>query len=134
MEKSGGEETAWRRNRHRASRWAAAPRHRAGSPRCRPTQLHRREALLAAVAEMHRPSQPPPQRRSAPGAVAGSLCASPGLAQGLHFRRNSGENFVSASYREVKFRYFSLNFVSKFKNSKKIVKKYDKKLGAFLSE
>ena len=50
------------------------------------------------------------------------------------FRQNSGENFVSASYREVKYRYFLVNFVSKFKNSKKIVKKYDKKLGAFLSE
>ena len=35
--------------------------------------------------------------------------ASPGTAsaQGLPFRRNFGENFVSASSREVKFRYFS---------------------------
>ena len=44
------------------------------------------------------------------------------------FRRNSGKNFVSASYREEKFRYFSVNFVSKFKNSKQIVKKYEKNM------
>ena len=49
--------------------------------------------------------------------------------QGLPFRRNFGENFVSASSREVKFRYFSPFFVLKFKNSKIFIKnleKYDK--------
>ena len=44
------------------------------------------------------------------------------------FRRNSGKNSVSASYREEKFRYFSVNFVSKFKNSKKFVKKNEKNM------
>jgi len=67
-------------------------------------------------------------------ACKGDIDLHPRFPFSARFRRNSGKNFVSASYREEKFRYFSVNFVSKFKNSKKFVKKYDKKLGAFLSE
>ena len=38
------------------------------------------------------------------------------------FRRNFGVFFVFASYREVKFRYFSPFFVFKFKNLKIFIK------------
>ena len=39
----------------------------------------------------------------------------PGLTISAKFRRNFGNFFVSASYRDPKFRYFSIYFVSKFK-------------------
>ena len=47
----------------------------------------------------------------------------PGLTFSVEFRRNFGIFFVFAIHREKKFRYFSVYFVSKFKNSKKYVKK-----------
>ena len=40
---------------------------------------------------------------------------SPGLTISAKFRRNFGNFFVSASYRDSKFRYFSVYFVFKFK-------------------
>ena len=40
----------------------------------------------------------------------------------IGFRRNFGVFFVFASYREEKFRYFSVFFVFKFKNSKIFIK------------
>ena len=46
-----------------------------------------------------------------------------GLTFSVEFRRNFGIFFVFAIHREKKFRYFSVYFVSKFKNSKKFVKK-----------
>ena len=55
-------------------------------------------------------------------------------AQGLIFRWNFAEIpvfFVFAVNRKKKFRYFSVYFISKFKKSKKIVKKYDKKTRCF---
>ena len=55
----------------------------------------------------------------------------------VEFHRNFGVFFVFASYREEKFRYFSVFFVFKFKNSKIFIKnskKYDKKLGVLLSK
>ena len=49
-----------------------------------------------------------------------------GLGSGFNFsvgfRRNFGVFFVFASYREEKFRYFSVFFVFKFKNSKIFIK------------
>ena len=39
----------------------------------------------------------------------------PGLTISAKFRRNFGKFSVSASYRDPKFRYFSVYFVSKFK-------------------
>jgi len=39
----------------------------------------------------------------------------PGLTISAKFRRNFGNFFVSASYRDSKFRYFSVYFVFKFK-------------------
>ena len=39
----------------------------------------------------------------------------PGLTISAKFRRNFGKFFVSASYRDSKFRYFSVYFVFKFK-------------------
>ena len=39
----------------------------------------------------------------------------PGLTISAKFRRNFGKFFVSASYRDPKFRYFSVYFVFKFK-------------------
>ena len=61
----------------------------------------------------------------------------PGASRVQFFGRNFGIFFVFASYREVKFRYFSVFFVFKFKNSKIFIKnskKYDKKLGVLLSK
>ena len=49
----------------------------------------------------------------------------------------TGKFSVSASSREMEFRYFSPFSVFKFKNSKIVVKnweKYDKKLGVLLSK
>ena len=43
---------------------------------------------------------------------SGELLA--GLTISAKFRRNFGKFFVSASYRDPKFRYFSIYFVSKF--------------------
>jgi hypothetical protein len=39
----------------------------------------------------------------------------PGLTISAKFRRNFGKFFVSASYRDPKFRYFSVYFIFKFK-------------------
>ena len=50
----------------------------------------------------------------------------PGFTFSAKFRRNFGENFVSASSREVKFRYFSPFSVLKFKNSKIFIKNSEK--------
>ena len=52
----------------------------------------------------------------------------PGFKISVEFRRNFGKFFVFARHREKKFRYFSVFFVSKFKNSKKNVKKYVKNM------
>jgi len=49
-----------------------------------------------------------------------------GFTFSAKFRRNFGENFVSASSREVKFQYFSPFFVLKFKNSKIFIKNLEK--------
>ena len=60
-----------------------------------------------------------------------------GFTFSAKFRRNFGENFVSASSRKVKFRYFSSFSVLKFKKSRIFIKnseKYDKKLGVLLSK
>ena len=46
----------------------------------------------------------------------------PGFNFSIGFRRNFGVFFVFASYREQKFRYFSLFFAFKFKNSKIFIK------------
>ena len=68
---------------------------------------------------------------------AGNDETSTGFNFSVEFRRNFGVFFVFASYLEVKFRYFSVFFVFKFKNSKIFIKnskKYDKKLGVLLSK
>ena len=52
----------------------------------------------------------------------------PGLIFSVEFRRNFGIFFVFAIHREKKIQFFSVYFVSKFKNSKKIVKKYVKNM------
>ena len=44
-----------------------------------------------------------------------SNCLQPGLTISAKFRRNFGKFSVSASYRDPKFRYFSVYFVFKFK-------------------
>jgi len=44
-----------------------------------------------------------------------SACSCPGFNFSAKFRRNFGFFSVSASYRDPKFRYFSIYFVSKFK-------------------
>ena len=56
----------------------------------------------------------------APAGSSMHAVSGPRFTISAEFRRNSGKNSVSASYREEKFRYFSVNFVSKFKNSKKL--------------
>jgi len=47
--------------------------------------------------------------------VATLFVSHSGLTISAKFRRNFGKFFVSASYRDSKFRYFSKNFVFKFK-------------------
>src|SRR6185312_15929072 len=56
------------------------------------------------------------------GRSARVLLLLPGFNFSVEFRRNFGVFFVFASYREEKFRYFSLFFVFKFKNSKIFIK------------
>src|SRR6185312_5398329 len=79
-------------------------------------------------------------RRAGIGNGRGSVFArrlGPGFNFSVGFRRNFGVFFVFASYREEKFRYFSVFFVFKFKNSKIFIKnskKYNKKLGVLLSK
>ena len=52
----------------------------------------------------------------------GTMHGGTGFNFSVEFRRNFGIFFVFVSYREVKFRYFSLFFVFKFKNSKIFIK------------
>ena len=55
-------------------------------------------------------------REAAAGSSPGSDGMSgPGLTISAKFRRNFGKFSVSASYRDSKFRYFSVYFVFKFK-------------------
>jgi len=49
------------------------------------------------------------------GLIRGNIPSSAGLTISAKFRRNFGNFFVSASYRDSKFRYFSVYFVFKFK-------------------
>jgi len=56
----------------------------------------------------------------------GEARAQTGFTFSAKFRRNFGEKFVSASSREVKFRYFSSFSVLKFKNSKIFIKNSEK--------
>ena len=68
-------------------------------------------------------NQSPPLFHCRPHSSIASCCAQaarhtvrrPGLTISAKFRRNFGKFFVSASYRDSKFRYFSVYFVFKFK-------------------
>jgi len=73
------------------------------------------------------------RRSPAPGGSelpTGSLLRRVAISAGFNFpaenRRKTGKFSVSASSREMEFRYFSLFFVFKFKNSKIFVKNWEK--------
>ena len=67
--------------------------------------------------DMHLASRPSLRKRPPAGHGQGTV-----FEISAKFRRNSAKNFVFASYREKKIRYFSENFVWKFKIQKKSAK------------
>ena len=79
-----------------------------------------------------------PMHPSAKGQVRckgiSSVWGLPGKNFPTLYRRKTGKNSVSASSREMEFWKFSVFSVLNLENSKKIGKKYDKKLGVFLSK
>jgi len=82
--------------------------------------------LIEKVAHFARERIPERVVHARGASAKGFFECTPGFKISVEFRRNFGKFFVFASYREEKFRYFSVFFIFKFKNSKIFIKKSKK--------